>query len=128
METEASSGFNGFLLRHRRLLLCLLLFLTVYGASVGVRLAEAPSWQDPGLQVQGEKLQATHDAYFWLAGAKDTSRDPDRALARITDWVHSATGIQYGNLGFWLPAFLAPLAVIPFVLLGWYWRLEEGAF
>jgi dolichyl-diphosphooligosaccharide--protein glycosyltransferase len=127
METEASSGFNGFLLRHRRLLLCLLLFLAVYGASVGVRLVEAPLWQDPGLEVAGEKLQATHDAYFWLAGAKDTSRDPDRGLAHITGWIQSATGVQYGNLGFWLPAFLAPLAVIPFVLLGWYWRLEEGA-
>jgi dolichyl-diphosphooligosaccharide--protein glycosyltransferase len=127
METEASSGFNGFLLRHRRLLLCLLLFLVVYGASIGVRLAEAPQWQDPGLEVAGEKLQATHDAYTWLADAKGTGRHPDSAMAHITRWAQAVSGVQYGNIGFWFPAFVAPLAVISFIILGWYWRMEEGA-
>ena len=127
METEAQSGFKGFLVQHRRLLLCILLFLVVYGASVGVRMVEAPRWQSPDLQVNGEKLQATHDAYFFLAGAKGTSRDPQRPLARITSAIHSVTDAKLGNLGFWLPAFFAPLAVLPFVLLGWHWRLEEGA-
>ncbi|MCF8030496.1 MAG: hypothetical protein K9K39_06340 [Desulfohalobiaceae bacterium] len=126
MQPEQSNGVARFLYERRRLLLCILLFLVVYSAAVGVRLVEAPKWQSPKLQVQGEKLLATHDAYKWLAGAKGTSRDSDLSLARITDWVQSLSGARYGNLGFWLPAFVAPLVVIPFVLLGRNWRLEEG--
>jgi dolichyl-diphosphooligosaccharide--protein glycosyltransferase len=127
MEYEKSTEFKRIATGRTKLLFCLVLFLVVYGASVGVRLAEAPQWRDPGLEVQGEKLQATHDAYTWLAGAKGTSRNPDAALARITDWAQNLSGIQYGNLGFWLPAFVAPLVVIPFLVLGRYWNLDEGA-
>jgi dolichyl-diphosphooligosaccharide--protein glycosyltransferase len=110
-----------------RLVLCLFIFLVTYALTTGLRLYEAPAWSNPSLSIQGEKLLATHDAYYWLAGAKDTSKNPDVALAQITGWVHSLTGMQYGNLAFWLPALISPLAVIPLILLGWHWRLEEGA-
>nr|WP_027371224.1 STT3 domain-containing protein [Desulfovermiculus halophilus] len=110
-----------------RVILCIGIFLITYTLTLGLRLYEAPAWDNPGLSIQAEKLLATHDAYYWLAGAKDTSRKPDETLAQITGWVHSLTGIQYGNLAFWLPALLSPLAVIPFILLGRYWRMEEGA-
>ena len=110
-----------------RIFVCVCCFLIAYAIAVGVRLQEAPAWSDPALSVQGEKLQATHDAYLWLAGAKGTSWKPDKALARVTSWVHGITGLQLGNVGFWLPAFVAPLAVLPFILLGWLWRLEEGS-
>ena len=110
-----------------RVILCIGIFLITYALTLGLRLYEVPAWGNPALSIQGEKLLATHDAYYWLAGAKDFSRSPDAALARITGWVHSITGMQYGNLAFWLPVFVAPLAVIPLILLGRHWRLEEGA-
>ncbi|WP_027370862.1 STT3 domain-containing protein [Desulfovermiculus halophilus] len=110
-----------------RVILCIGIFIITYALTLGLRLYEAPAWDNPALSIQGEKLLATHDAYYWLAGAKDTSKNPDAALAQITGWVHAITGMQYGNLAFWLPVFVAPLAVIPLILLGRHWRLEEGA-
>jgi dolichyl-diphosphooligosaccharide--protein glycosyltransferase len=110
-----------------RVILCIGIFIITYSLTLGLRLYEAPAWNNPALSIQGEKLLATHDAYYWLAGAKGASPQPDRALAQVTSWVHSVTGMQYGNLAFWLPALIAPLAVIPLILLGRHWRLEEGA-
>src|SRR6056297_3450788 len=110
-----------------RLLLCLGIFIITYSLTMGLRLYEAPAWDNPALSIQGEKLLATHDAYYWLAGAKGISKKPDAALAQISGWVQSLSGMQYGNLAFWLPAFISPSAVIPLILLGRHWRLEEGA-
>ncbi|MFO7802524.1 MAG: STT3 domain-containing protein [Desulfovermiculus sp.] len=107
--------------------LCLFIFVVAYTLTLGLRLYEVPVWNNPSLSIQGEKLLATHDAYAWLAGAKDVGRQAGVALSSITYWLHSLTGIQYGNLAFWLPALISPLAVIPCILLGRHWRLEEGA-
>ena len=110
-----------------RLILCIGIFIITYALTLGLRLYELPTWDNPGLSIQGERLLATHDAYAWLAGAKDVGRQAGVALSIITSWLHPLTGIQYGNLAFWLPALISPLAVIPCILLGRYWRLEEGA-
>jgi len=110
-----------------RLILCLGIFLITYSLTLGLRLYEVPAWNNQSLSIQGEKLLATHDAYAWLAGAKGVGRQAGVAFSSITSWLHSLTEIKYGNLAFWLPAFIAPLAVIPCILLGWHWRLEEGA-
>ena len=110
-----------------RLILCIGIFIITYVLTLGLRLYEVPAWDNPSLSIQGEKLLATHDAYAWLAGAKDVGRQAGVALSSITYWLHSLTGIQYGNLAFWLPALISPLAVMPCILLGRHWRLEEGA-
>jgi dolichyl-diphosphooligosaccharide--protein glycosyltransferase len=110
-----------------RVILCLFILLVTYTLTMGLRLYEVPAWNNSGLSVAGEKLLATHDAYAWLAGAKDVGRKTGAALSDITAWVRAVTDIQYGNLAFWLPALLSPLAVIPIILLGRHWQLEEGA-
>lgn len=113
--------------KRSRYLELLVVFLIAYAICLGLRLLEAPAWQASHLQVSGEKLLATHDAYFWVAGAKGTSRAPGAALAQISSFLHSFTGIKLGNLAFWLPALISPLAILPIVLLGRFWRVEEGA-
>ncbi len=110
-----------------RLLLSIGIFIITYALTMGLRLYEAPAWDNPSLSIQGEKLLATHDAYHWLAEAKDVGRKKSAPLAEMTQAIYSLTGIQYANLAFWLPAFIAPFAVIPLILLGRHWRLEEGA-
>ena len=110
-----------------KVILDLFIFVVAYTLTLGLRLYEVPVWNNPSLSIQGEKLLATHDAYAWLAGAKDVGRQAGVALSNMSYWLHSLTGIQYGNLAFWLPALISPLAVIPCILLGRQWRLEEGA-
>ncbi|MFO7875220.1 MAG: STT3 domain-containing protein [Desulfovermiculus sp.] len=107
--------------------LCLFIFVVTYALTLGLRMYEAPAWDNSAFFIQGEKILATHDAYAWLAGAEGVGRKAGAALSDITFWVHSLTGIQYGNLAFWLPALISPLVVIPLILLGRHWRLEEGA-
>ena len=86
---------------YRKLILS---FLLVYLIGMGLRVIEAPSWQAGYLQINGEKLLATHDAYLWVATAKGTSRIVDEALPQIVRFLHTLTGIKTGNLAFWLPA------------------------
>jgi dolichyl-diphosphooligosaccharide--protein glycosyltransferase len=93
------------------------LFIT-YAICVFLRLMEYPAWQAPYLQIGGEKLMATHDAYAWLAGAKGINRYAGASLAELVACISRCTGISPGNVGFWLPVFLAPLVVVPIVLLG----------
>jgi len=38
--------------------------------SAGLRLIEYPRWDQSNFKVDGEWLLATHDAYFWVAGAE----------------------------------------------------------
>ncbi|MFP4257958.1 MAG: STT3 domain-containing protein [Desulfovermiculus sp.] len=110
-----------------RLILCIGIFIIPYTLTLGLRLYEVPAWENQAFSIQGEKLLATHDAYAWLAGAEGVGRKAGAPLSDITCWLHSLTGIEYGNLAFWLPALISPLVVIPLILLGRYWRLEEGA-
>jgi len=92
--------------------------LITYALCVSLRLVEYPAWQTPYFQVGGEKLMATHDAYAWLAGAKGINRYAGAPLAELVASISHCTGISPGNVGFWLPALLAPLVIVPIVLLG----------
>ncbi len=101
-------------------------FLLVYSVCAGLRFLEVPSWQKSSLQINGEKLMATHDAYFGMANAIDTGRNPDQSLSEILSVTHTITGIDIGNLAFWFPALLAPIAGLPFVFLARKWNMTES--
>lgn len=106
----------------RLLLLCTILAAVLaYAVCLGLRLAEAPAWDQERFQVGGEPIMATHDAYYFLAGAKGTAR-PQGAhepFFKLTRFFHAVFGMSYGNIGFWLPVFLAPLVVFPLAWLAW---------
>ncbi|NDV27188.1 STT3 domain-containing protein [Desulfovibrio sp. JC010] len=67
----------------------------------------------------------THDAYFWLAGAKGVGSAVDNPMAGLLRVLGSITGAPYGNIAFWLPAvFCGFTAVAAFawgMLLGGPW-------
>jgi len=95
---------------------------------VALRLNEVPEWSASRFFAAGERLMSTHDAYAWLAGAKETSRYVLGPLARLMAFLHGVTGLSLGTLGFWMPVVFAPLAALPVVLLVWRMgRPEAGA-
>ncbi len=98
------------------LLLCMLL---AYGLGLGVRMIDLPKWDNPDMQVQGEYIQATHDAYHWLAGAEGVGSAQEHPLALLPRWGKEYLGIEPGNLGFFAPAFIAALVGAVCVLLAW---------
>jgi hypothetical protein len=107
------------------LLLTILAAVLAYAICLNLRLVEAPAWSQERFQVQGEPLMATHDAYYFLAGAQGTGRPhPDHeGFFRVTRFFQTVTGMSLNQLGFWLPVFLAPLVVFPLAFLAW----REGA-
>ncbi|MGE4554296.1 MAG: hypothetical protein AB7D57_14385, partial [Desulfovibrionaceae bacterium] len=48
----------------------LALAVLVYLVCLAVRLLGYSAWEHPGLRVDGGPILATHDSYFWLAGAE----------------------------------------------------------
>jgi hypothetical protein len=110
------------------LLLTILAALLAFAVCLGLRLAEAPAWEHDHLQVRGEPLMATHDAYYFLAGAQGTGR-PNAAhepFFQLTRFFRAVTGMSYDSLGFWLPVFLAPLVIFPLAFLAWREGLPEA--
>ncbi|HDQ40060.1 MAG TPA: hypothetical protein ENN39_03405 [Desulfonatronum sp.] len=102
--------------------------LLAFAVCLGLRLTEAPAWDRDFLQVQGEPLMATHDAYYFLAGAQGSGRPAaaHEPFFKLTRFFHALTGQSYGNLGFWLPILLAPLVVFPLAFLAWREDLPEA--
>ncbi|GAU08273.1 hypothetical protein DPF_0976 [Desulfoplanes formicivorans] len=91
-----------------------------------LRLVELPFWNPAFLQIDGEKLMATHDAYFWMAGAQGTSWATDRALMELLRILHTITAAPMGNIAFYLPVILAPLAGLPLCYLAWKQDMPEA--
>lgn len=100
--------------------------ILVYGISLFLRLLELPLWQPEFYSIDGEKLMATHDAYFWTAGAQGTSWATDEALMVLLRIVHGITGASLGNIAFYLPVVLAPLAGLPLCYLAWKQHMAEA--
>ncbi len=98
------------------LLLCVLL---AYGIGAGMRMIDLPKWDNPDLQVQGEYIQATHDAYHWLAGAEGIGSAQEHPLALLPRWGKQYLGIEPGNLGFFAPMIMASLVGAVCVLQAW---------
>ncbi|WP_462326066.1 STT3 domain-containing protein [Desulfoplanes sp.] len=100
--------------------------ILVYGISLFLRLLELPLWQAEVFEIDGEKLMATHDAYFWMAGAQGTSWATDKALMVFLRFLHQVTGAPLGNIAFYLPVVLAPLAGLPLCYLAWKQDMPEA--
>lgn len=110
---------------HLLLLGCVLLATLLGG--VGLRLTEYAKWQAPGLRVDGEYIQATHDAYRWLAGAAGQGEGQGHPMARLAALGHELLGLPLGDVGFFAPILPAALAGCAVVLLAWtLGALEAG--
>ncbi|NCC85776.1 MAG: hypothetical protein EOM03_16890, partial [Clostridia bacterium] len=92
--------------------LWLALVLVVF-TTIAIRLTELPLWQDAAFFVNAERLMATHDAYTWLAGAKDIGNYASHPFARLLAILHEAFGFSLADLGFWSPLFFVSLLAIP---------------
>ncbi|MDO9582817.1 MAG: STT3 domain-containing protein [Desulfomicrobium sp.] len=105
--------------------LLLALILVVF-TTISVRLAEFSFWQNDGLSVMGERLMATHDAYAWLAGAKDIGNYTGNPFSSLLAFLHHVTGMELSEVGFWSPVMLVPLLAVPACLLAWSLGRPEG--
>jgi dolichyl-diphosphooligosaccharide--protein glycosyltransferase len=100
--------------------------ILTYGISLALRLMELPAWQPDFYQVGGEKLMATHDAYFWMAGAQGTSWATEMGLMWVLSFLHGITSASLGDIAFFLPVLLAPLAALPLCFLAWKQGMPEA--
>ncbi len=92
--------------------------------SGGLRLLEFPLWDSSQYRVGGETLLATHDAYYWVAGAEGRNDSASGTpMAALLKGVSLVTRVPPARVAFWLPALLAALVAIPIALwavfLGW---------
>ena len=74
--------------------------LLAYASCLALRLLEVPAWEAGNLQFQGGKLMATHDAYYWLAGADKINRVTNHFLSLLVRFLHNLTGMKVANVGF----------------------------
>ena len=100
---------------HQQVYLLILALIVTYGVCFLLRMMEYSAWQASYLQIAGEKLMATHDAYAWLAGAKGVNRYSGSPLSELVLLISKVTGLSPGNVGFWLPAIMAPTDIAPVI-------------
>ncbi len=89
--------------------------------ALGSRLLDLPKWDREEYRLDGEHILATHDAFYWLAGARgvgDAQGSPLAILARTASWL---TGASPGEVAFWIPALTAGLVAVMTAL--WAWTL-----
>ena len=89
-----------------------------------MRLLEVSRLDPAEHQVDGEYLLATHDAYFWVAGAEGVNQRSDgtpmSTLLEVGAALFRSSPVQ---IAFWAPVLLAALAAIPIAL----WTLQLDA-
>ena len=112
-QSEATRGA-----RARQWALCSLLGL---GLCVGVRMLDVSAWRAPALNLDDERLMARYDSYAWLAGAEGVNQFDHHPFAYALRAIRAATGAHLAAIGFWVPAFVAPLIVVPVCLLAVRW-------
>ncbi len=83
--------------------------VVIYAAVLALRLSFAGRWDHPELWVGGERILATHDAYYWLAKAKGVGQIAGYPLAQLSGWLHDWAGFGLGSIGFWMPPVVATL-------------------
>ncbi|WP_320171755.1 STT3 domain-containing protein [Maridesulfovibrio sp.] len=83
-----------------------------FAFAFGLRCLDLPKWTDPSFKVNGEFIMGTHDAYYWLAGAKGVGSAVKNPMAHLVRFLGSITGAQYGNIAFWLPAVFAGFTAV----------------
>lgn len=97
----------------------ILVSVLAYAVAVALRLAEAPAWASPFLQVEGETIMATHDTYAWLAGAKGVNIYSVYGMSGLARGLSALTGAPLWKVAFWAPAYLAGLVAVVSTLWGW---------
>ena len=89
------------------------LFATIsFAIAFGLRAMELPKWDNPAFMVDGEYIMGTHDAYYWLAGAKGVGSAVGNPMSSLIRVLGEMTGAQYGNIAFWLPAVFAGFTAV----------------
>lgn len=91
----------------------------IYAVVLAFRMSFAGRWDHPELWVNGERILATHDAYFWLAKAKGVGQLSGYPLAELAHALNQFLGVSLGTIGFWLPAILSSLVGVVCFLWGW---------
>ena len=93
--------------------------VVIYVLVLALRLSFAGRWDHPELWVNGERILATHDAYFWLAKAKGVGSMASEYLAQLAAAARDVFGVSLGSVGFWTPAILGSLIGVVCYLWGW---------
>ncbi len=104
--------------------LAVALGLGVYLFAVATRLFDYPSWQQDLLRINDEFIMGTHDAYFWLAGAKSVGSATNQIMAILAEVIARLGNVPVGLVGFWAPAVIASLVALACFLWG---RLLAGS-
>ena len=88
-----------------------------------MRVYEITRW-DPELhKVDGSYLLATHDAYYWVAGAEGRNlRSENLPMATLARVGADLLNVSTADFAFWAPIFLAVLTAIPIAL--WAFLLD----
>lgn len=86
--------------------------ILAFAIAFGLRAMELPKWEDPSQMVNGEFIMGTHDAYYWLAGAKGVGSAVNNPMAIMIKWLGSFIDAPYGNIAFWLPAVFAGFCAV----------------
>ena len=108
-------------------LAALVLVGLVVGYGVHIRLLEWPAWKSSGLRLGAEWLLPTNDAYFELTAADGRALEPGTWFTHLLGSLHNLTGLPLGTIAFWMPLVLAPLALVPAMILLLAWRLPAAA-
>ena len=103
------------------------LVLATFGLSCGLRLLCGSQGLAGRSGQDAMAFLTTQDSYAWLAGAEKVNQYSGSLLAVIVRCLQAMTGFDSAGIGFWLPAVIAPLVVIPVCLLAAWWRLPEAA-
>lgn len=110
--------------KKRELSIILAACVISFSISVGVRLLELPKWASPELQIRGDYILASHDAYTWVSAAADSKHsEATSAMSIFLRFAAEVLNTSHAKVAFWAPAFLASLLVIPLVL----WSVLLGA-
>lgn len=99
--------------------LLLVSLAAAYALGLGLHLLDLPKWEAPSFKVDGEYIQATHDAYHWLAGAVGMGKGQGKPMAELARLGHQLLGMNLGDFGFFSPIAAAGLAGAATVLLAW---------
>ncbi len=110
----------------RKKIITLILLIICLCIPIGVRLIELPKWNNPAYEINGEKIMATHDAYYFLANAMGTGRNPSEPLGLMVRAISNITNIPSWKIGFFSQAVACSILVIPLIFLARYYDLLPG--
>jgi len=101
--------------------------LVGYFIPIWARFLEFPKWKNPSFFIDGERLMATHDAYYFLAGALGTARSIDQPLSILIKFLSHLTNLPLATVGFFFPVFASALIVIPLLVLAKRFKFPEAS-